>query len=522
MDPESPSANSPAEPNRSRRVALGTATGIGAQAIQFACGLVLVPIALSHLGRDGYDLWLTATQASAYVALGDFGVGLALLNGMAAARGTGDLDGGRRLFRTVLVVLAAAGALLGTAGLLLPWLPVEGLLSSPPSAPGAFRGSLCLLVVVAAAALPLSTWTFSAHGLQDSYRVNLWGGLAPVLTLAGASAAFACGGGLVAFAAVAGGAQLAVLFAVVVDQRSRARWIAATRPRTDFALLPGLVRDALPFLAIRVAGTVLTQSQILILASHLPSGEAAPYAIPARFFTAGQAVIQTFFGALWPALADLQARGASERIREVYARVARLSVGLAAGGAAALVVFGRPLLGWWVPTLPYPGTGLLILLACYTTLLPWNFLHNVTSVAQGRQRSLAVVNSIEAAVYVTIALGLVGPLGREGLAAAMLIALVPTAVVLPRVSGRVPGVSPSAAALRALRGLLPALGALGATWAAGCAAASPSDPGRVAAGAAIFTVVLVALTLRGGTSAADRQFVREAIARALGRRREGA
>ncbi|MCI0342102.1 MAG: hypothetical protein L0216_13325, partial [Planctomycetales bacterium] len=66
----------------------------------------------------------------------------------------------------------------------------------------------------------------------------------------------------------------------------------------------------------------------------------------------------------------------------------------------------------------------------------------------------------------------------------------------------------------ALRGLAPAAGALAATWAAGCAEAPPGEPGRVAAGGAIFAGVFAALALTVGSSRADRRFVREALSRA--------
>ncbi|MCI0340540.1 MAG: hypothetical protein L0216_05240, partial [Planctomycetales bacterium] len=425
-------------PNRARRVALGTAAAVVAQGLQVASSLLLVPLALRHLGRGGYDLWLAVAQAAAYLSLAELGLGGAVQNVVTEARARGDEDRAARAVWTAAAAMAAAGLPLALLGALaLPALPVESLLATPPSDPGEFRLALGLLVALSGLRLPLGAAVWGAHGLQEGYRVHALVGLVPVATLAGAAAAFAAGGGLVPFAAVAGGAQTLALLAVAWDQRRRWPALRGVRPRLDRALVPVLARGSPPFAVLQVAALLVSQSQVLLLLGTLPAGEAAPYVLPARLFALVHVVVAALLGTLWPTLRDLHARGDRDRLREVYARIARLAVGVSAGGAAALLAFGRPLLGWWVPAIPYPGTVLMALFALHAPLLAWNTWHASMASALGRPGALATVAVVEAGAYLTAAALLVGPHGREGLGIALLgAALLPTGLLLPALSTR--------------------------------------------------------------------------------------
>ncbi len=86
-----------------------------ANAVNGVLGLVLVPLALSRLGADGYALVAVHAVMISYLALLELGLGKHLLQRLAAARSTADASRD---------VSAIAGAYLAIAGILLLTLPL--------------------------------------------------------------------------------------------------------------------------------------------------------------------------------------------------------------------------------------------------------------------------------------------------------------------------------------------------------------------------------------------------------------
>lgn len=507
--------------NRPRGVLLGSASASVYLVLQVVCGVLLAPLARRALGAQHYDWWLAASQALAWLVLADLGLGQALTNAIVRARAAGDDARVGRGVWTVTAVLGIAGALILGLGGAMPWLPVEALLPEPPADPAPLRTTLAVLLCTFALRLPLVGAAWAWRGLQAPHVLTNWLMLIPPVQLAGAWLAFRGGGGIVALATVSG-----VVNGVVVATAAAHLWwrrpdVRRARPRWDGALLRALWPAAWPFAVIQVASVVALQTDNLVLIAALGDrGEVAPYALPMRLAMMVHALLLGFLGVLWPALGDLAARGAAERVREVWARVLRLTVWIAAGGAAGLVVLGRPVLHWWVPEVPFApeGTALLAVMGVHLVLRSWVALQATAANALGLQRRTMGWFALEAAVNLGLSLGLVWTWGRVGVATASLVAVAIPALALPAVVAAGLGAPVGLAWLRAARACWPGAAAVAAVLAAGLCGPAPEDTRAVWLAAIIGVTAGAAATLLGGTTAADRVFARRMLGRALGRR----
>jgi len=504
--------------NRPRGVLIGSASASLYLVLQVACGVLLAPLARRALGAQPYDWWLAASQALAWLVLADLGLGQALTNAIVQARAAGDDARVARGVWTVTAVLACAGALVLALGCAMPWIPVEALLPEPPADPAPLRWTLAVLLLTFGLRLPLVGAAWAWRGLQAPHVLTNWLLLIPPVQLGAAWLAFRGGGGIVALATVSG-----VVNGVVVAAAAVHLWWGQPglrRARFDGALLRELWPAAWPFAVIQVAAVVALQTDNLVLIHALgDQGQVAPYALPMRLSMMVHALLLGFLGVLWPALGDLAARGRGERVREVWARVLRLTIWIAAAGAAGLVVLGRPVLHWWVPEVPFApeGTWLLVVFGAQLVLRSWVALQATAANALGLQRRTMGWFALEAAVNLTLSLGLVWGYGRLGVATASLIAVAIPALALPGVVARGLGAPVGLAWLRAARACWPGLAAVAAVLAAGVCGPAPEDRRGVILAIVIGVTAGVAATLLGGTTPADRVFARRMLARALGR-----
>src|SRR6266550_3340752 len=109
---------------RGRRIVLSMVTGLPAFGLQVVGGLLLVTLAWRALGADGFGLWAAITALAPIIALGDLGVGNALVSVVASALGRDDGLAARRVVAMAIVVSMTA-ALLLTALLLVAYAQLD-------------------------------------------------------------------------------------------------------------------------------------------------------------------------------------------------------------------------------------------------------------------------------------------------------------------------------------------------------------------------------------------------------------
>ena len=111
--------------SRGSRVRLSVATGLFAKGFLLLSGLVVTPIVIRYLGREGYGLFATVTAVVSWLQITNFGVGAALQNSLTEAVAKADLPRQRSLVSTAFFFLLGITAFLTIAAIVsfrfVPW-----------------------------------------------------------------------------------------------------------------------------------------------------------------------------------------------------------------------------------------------------------------------------------------------------------------------------------------------------------------------------------------------------------------
>jgi O-antigen/teichoic acid export membrane protein len=92
--------------------------------IQAVCGLTVLPLLVSHLGKTEYGIWVLIVQAVSFLSMSDFGVASSTGRFVARFRGLKQQDLLRKLYSTLLVLMIFFGIIVVLITLILsPWIP---------------------------------------------------------------------------------------------------------------------------------------------------------------------------------------------------------------------------------------------------------------------------------------------------------------------------------------------------------------------------------------------------------------
>jgi O-antigen/teichoic acid export membrane protein len=123
-----PSANNDDASGMQSRIRNGVfAQGFGL-GVTIVIQLASVPLFLSVWSLEQYGKWLILSALPAYLAIADVGFVSVGINQIGMAIQNGDVSKALRIFQTILALLLFLTAIImGTAGLVLPWLPLPGM-----------------------------------------------------------------------------------------------------------------------------------------------------------------------------------------------------------------------------------------------------------------------------------------------------------------------------------------------------------------------------------------------------------
>lgn len=336
--------------DRLRRASLTAITSLVARFGSIAVLLVTVPLALNHLGEERFGMWMVISSLGAIMAFADFGIGNGILNRVAAASGTDDVEAIRRATSSGFVILVAIGAAVALAIVaayqFVAWEAVFQVRSEQAVA----EAGPAILVFILCFALGVVAGLGSKVqiGLQRGYQANLWVGVGGLLSLISVIAAIKLDAGTpVMVLALFGSQQLAMLLNYIVFLYVQ-RPDLAPRPRfADAREIRLLLNVGSSFFLLQLVGLIAFRIDALLVAQFFGPETAGTYAIVERLFSLVTVVISVGLAALWPAYAEAISRGD----RPWIIRTLKGSLSLAIGGAMAagtvLTIWNRQLLETW-------------------------------------------------------------------------------------------------------------------------------------------------------------------------------
>lgn len=390
--------------SRTRKIIGASSIGYLQQAAMIGVGVWLTPFLLGRIGQHDLGLWLVAGQLLGYLGLVDLGI-LAILP-REVARVSAQPDGDQNV--SSLVAHVRRIVLWQTAGLALICLTLLVLL---PAQWIDLRWPLACVFAVFVGAYPLRIPSAALQGLQDLpylAKVQMVGWAAGtsvtvVLVMMGWSLP----------ALVAGWSVTLLAPAAAAAWRFR-RSFAAARSHAKEPVGDQYLRRSLWVSAGQLGQVFLSGSDVLVIGNILGAAAVVPYSCTAKLVTIFANHPQLLIHTAQPALTELRAAGAKDRLVTVAQALTQGM--LIMSGALVLVVIAvnRFFVSWWVGTDQYGGLGLTVALAAMMLLRHWNVATVYTLFCFGYERQLSLVVLADGVVTIAGTAWLVSVLGPVG------------------------------------------------------------------------------------------------------------
>jgi O-antigen/teichoic acid export membrane protein len=352
---------------RGRKILLSSVIGLPVLGIQVGSGLLLVTLAWRALGSQGFGLWAAITAFMPIVALGDLGVGSALVSVVASALGRDDPLAARRASATAIAVMMVVAILLAVVmAAAYAWVDWPAWFKLSPDTP--LNPGLALVAYVGCRLvfLPLSAGARIRTGLQENFVNNAWDAAGVFLSLAFFYLASHLGADLPLLLLASGSGPLAAALGNWIGLSGRG---VIPRPGDfDWAQLRSLLHLGILFFTLSLSSMLASAADNLVAIRLLGPSATAQIAVASKVFMVGQSVLMVALMPLWPAFAEAIARRDGPWVN----RALRFGVLASLGGGAALsacflVGTNYAVLLWLGPDAVLP-TGLLWANACWLLL----------------------------------------------------------------------------------------------------------------------------------------------------------
>jgi O-antigen/teichoic acid export membrane protein len=356
---------------RKRKLALTVLAAAVAKSIQLTTVLLSVPLTLPYLGSERYGMWMTISSCIVVLNFADLGLGLGLLNAIAAAHGHDDRQAARRAVSSAFFMLLSTCALLAIAFTIVypsvPWARVFNVHS--PLATAEAGPSTAVFVGCFLLNLLVGIVGRIQLGYQEGYRNSLWEACGNLLGLLLLIVAIRSECGLPYLtAAVAGTPVLATVCNGALLIGVNRPWLRPSLSNVSTGCASEILQQGLLFLVLQVAFTLQAASDNILIA-HVLGPDAVPeYSVAARLFGVIGAVLAMGLGPLWPAYGEALARNDVTWIRGTFARSVKLTLLMSASTALVLAVCGKGIIRVWAGEAVIPSALLLTSLAVWTVL----------------------------------------------------------------------------------------------------------------------------------------------------------
>ena len=428
----------------------------GTYAAAIVSGLVVTPIVVHSVGKSAYGVWTFIGAATIYLSILDFGIGPAIVRFGAEARGRRADDDLNEIASTGLALYGAIGALTLPVGLVLAWL-VPWLSHAPHRLLWDARIATFFVVLSLALRFPLGLFNNLLVAQQRWDLQNLGNFASTVLYAALVAALLPHGGGIVLLGAL-------TLLALVVKLSLPLWWLWRELPelrvRRRFvsrARLRELTTFGSSNFLVHIAQKIVFSTDVIVVALVLGADPAAVYGVPAKLFALifglGTAVTTLMF----PAFAELEGAGATERQRRL------LLTGLR-GGTALMLLLALPLLlipdqliHAWIGGGFHGSYAVMAILAGVALVHQPLYVLTQFLIARGLQRPIAIASIATTGVNLALSFVLAWTVGIWGVALSTLVTDVLMLLwVVPRMCAPAAGTTSRALYQSMVRPLVPA------------------------------------------------------------------
>ena len=396
--------------SRTQRFIGGLSLGYLNTALVMAVALWLTPYLLRHLGEHEYGLWLLGAQVLVYLGLMDLGVVALLPREVAYATGRAGDDRWHELPRlvgeTAWLVLWQTPAV-AIAGVLFWWLI--------PADWSALRWPLALVISTFVVAFPLRIFQAVLQGLQD---LPFLGSIQLVAWIVGTAATVGCvAAGFGLYGLSAGWVTTQLISAGLTWRRLVRRFpdvLPHGLPSLSLLAVRAQIGRGVWISVSQVAQVLLNGTDLFVIGRLLGPAAVVPYACTGKLVTLLANQPQLFMQMAVPALSELRAGVARERLFQVSTAMSQVMLIVSGAITCVVLAVNQPFVTWWVGAGQFGGRGLTALLLIAMLLRHWNLTAGYTLFCFGRERRLAITGIADGLVTLGAMLVLVPPFGVSG------------------------------------------------------------------------------------------------------------
>jgi O-antigen/teichoic acid export membrane protein len=386
------------------------------QVIMLGTSVISTPLLLHWLGDERYGAFRAANDWGNYINLLELGISGSLMALLAKAVGIGEsqqirltLATGIRAYLQIMIAMVLAGVGLGF--FITQLVPVTGDLVNELQT-GYWLGFLGIFL------LPLNPFRLLADASQRSYFANFFL-MFQSLIITGLSLLLAWRGfGITGqyLAVLIGGICFQVLMSWDGLRRYPDVFLAVGDRQSQIPIEKELWRLNWSTFILNLSGRLSLFTDNIIISYILSPATVVPFFVTQRFLAIAQTQIQGIGNATWAALADLHAKGETEKFNARLIELTRLVAVMGVTFMVAIAAYNHHFIRLWVGENRFAGDGVTLLAACNGLLLGllslWRWCFGGTGNQPKLVRTTALSAGINflASILCTHFFGIIGPL----------------------------------------------------------------------------------------------------------------
>lgn len=337
-------------------------------------GFISVALTVRYLGTERFGLWLTLFSILAWFNLSDLGVGNALTNKLAEAKGRNQWEEAQNLVASAFWLLSFIGIFIILIGFLggftLPWSVLLHIKSQ--QAIRELPVAIALSFGIFGLSFPLGIIRNIYSGFQEGYYTNWWNIVANLLSISALFIVTRFKGGLPLLVIAIFGIQLIVQLANFVFLFGFHRRQIIPYPHfIKKSHMGSLLHLGIMFVILQLGGIIISQSDNIIIIRILGPTEVAMFGTAWKLFGYVRIIQALLINPLWPAYGEAYTRTDFFWIRKT------LKISLIVGSiltvflSGGLTIWGRTIIKLWAGPSLVPTLKLIIPMALMQVMWAW-------------------------------------------------------------------------------------------------------------------------------------------------------
>jgi O-antigen/teichoic acid export membrane protein len=417
------------------------ARNLGSNYLAFAAsvisGLVLTPIILDAIGKEGYGAWIFIISLTTMLRLLDFGLTPTVVRFTALRRGQDNPDEINALASTSLAIYLILGIISLGLGLVLAWF-LPSMIALNPDLQQPAQVATVIAVLTLGTQAPLGLFSSLLKGAQ---RFDIVSAGATVSIIAYALLVIVVltrHPSLPILATIAFVAALVKLGYPIFYVRRELPELRLSRTSISRASLGGLLGFSWFAFLGHASGKIVYSADVLVIGAILGAEQVALYGVAARLFALAAGVASTGTELLLPLHSELEGRRDFKQQRAFVTSGVRASTCVAVLLGVPLVLLPAWVLNAWLGTGFAASVVPLALLGAAALFTPTSAVLSQYLFARGKPRLLALAQSALAATNLTLTTVLLLSVGEIWVAAltTLVVEAIGATIVLPLLARR--------------------------------------------------------------------------------------